>query len=166
MFRVRRNILDSLRFQKKRFARYFSTPSLPEFADVVIIGKECAKKSKGKVKSKKTVAGKAILKRRKENFFKLNKITSNWILLSSFGPFSKKKDCEVNERLPVGRRESCKVSKGKLFLFFLACACFLLILLLLFATLTNFRYFRRRSKWKKIHFFLLCLHQLMMLWRS
>lgn len=40
MFRIRRNILDSLKFQRKRLARSFaSTPTLPEFADVVIIGK-------------------------------------------------------------------------------------------------------------------------------
>lgn len=44
MFRARKNILDSLRLQKKCFVRNFSTPTLPEFADVVIIGKKRSKK--------------------------------------------------------------------------------------------------------------------------
>lgn len=39
MFRVRKSILDSLKLQRKRFVRHLSTPTLPEFADVVIIGK-------------------------------------------------------------------------------------------------------------------------------
>jgi uncharacterized phosphosugar-binding protein len=38
MFRVSRNVLSSLKFHKKGFARHFSTPTLPEYADVVIIG--------------------------------------------------------------------------------------------------------------------------------
>jgi hypothetical protein len=45
MFRVRRNVLSSLKFHTKRFARHFSTPTLPEFADVVIIGENESAKS-------------------------------------------------------------------------------------------------------------------------
>lgn len=44
MFRVRKSILDSLKFQRQRFVRHFSTPTLPEYADVVIVGEENAEK--------------------------------------------------------------------------------------------------------------------------
>lgn len=46
MFRVKRKIFDTLKLQKKNFVRYLSTPTLPEFADVVIIGEHEAVKEK------------------------------------------------------------------------------------------------------------------------
>lgn len=42
MFRAGKSVLNSLKFQKKHFVRYFAAePVLPEFADVVIIGERC-----------------------------------------------------------------------------------------------------------------------------
>jgi hypothetical protein len=49
MFRVKKKIFDTLKLQRK-FVRKLSTPSLPEFADVVIIGEH-----EGKEKLRKEV---------------------------------------------------------------------------------------------------------------
>lgn len=57
MFRVRRKILDSFKLQRKHSVRLLSTPTLPEFADVVIIGKSGAEGSENFME---TVVGKAV----------------------------------------------------------------------------------------------------------
>lgn len=57
MFRVRKSILDSLKFQRQRFVRHFSTPTLPEFADVVIIGEGGERRS---VKGEKLLTENAV----------------------------------------------------------------------------------------------------------
>lgn len=65
MFRVRKSVLNSLKFQKKRFVRYFAAaPALPEFADVVIIGESAAmiKQTEGSSNLLETVVGKAVAK--------------------------------------------------------------------------------------------------------
>lgn len=56
-------MFDTLKLQRKCFARFLSTPTLPEFADVVIIGKHEGKKEKQRKEDgelKETVIGKAV----------------------------------------------------------------------------------------------------------
>jgi hypothetical protein len=67
MFRVKTKIFDTLKLQRKHFVRYLSTPTLPEFADVVIIGEygqtSGEKRRKEDEKLRETVIGKSCLKR-------------------------------------------------------------------------------------------------------
>lgn len=70
MFRIRRNISDSFKSQRKLLARYFaSTPTLPEFADVVIIGKSWLTARKKQRKEKQNLT-KLLLEKdvKKRNF--------------------------------------------------------------------------------------------------
>lgn len=81
MFRARKNVLNSLKFQKKHFVRYFSAvPSLPEFADVVIIGESAAmvKQTEGNSNFLKTVVGKAVARKTSESCGMCTRNEWNW----------------------------------------------------------------------------------------